>query len=291
MHSKIQSFSTHLKARRLATGTQDTYVRELSRFEAFCTQAGTPLLSAGRSQVEQYMARNDLASSTTSRRLVILRAFYSWLDHPLARALKDLRAPRTVRKIPQFLTEGEERRLRQVLKGRTDQRFRDRDRALLCLMLDTGLRVAEAVGLSVGDVDLVDKRVRLQTKGGKLRSKFLPAETRELLLPLVDQREDQEPLFEGCEGTRLSDRQVRRIVVHWTRLAGIQKHVHPHTLRHTFATSLLNRTQNLRLVQKAMDHESPSTTAIYAHVVDTELQAALEGRAGEFECNTSEMEG
>jgi site-specific recombinase XerD len=71
---------------------------------------------------------------------------------------------------------------------------------------------------------------------------------------------------------------VRRIVQAWCDLAGIGKSVHPHSLRHTFATSLLGKTGNLRLVQKALDHESPQTTAIYAHVVDGELQAAIERR-------------
>lgn len=280
MQTLIEGFQVSLAARKLATSTQQQYRSELVRFAGFLSEQGVLPGDIGPHLVEQYIARNGTATPTANRQLVVLRQFLAWMKHPAAPDLEKLRAPRIHRPVPDFLTPDEESRLRRTLKDRVDQRHQVRDRALLCLLLDTGMRVAEVVGLSTGDVDLAGKRLTLLAKGGKKRSKFLPAETRTLLRPLVEGQPMDAPVFISSHRRRLCDRHVRRIVQGWADLAGISKSVHPHTLRHTFATSLLARTGNLRLVQKALDHESPTTTAIYTHVVDTELQAAVEGRRG-----------
>jgi len=212
---------------------------------------------------------------------VVLRQFFSWAGHPVASFLAGMKGPRIVRPVPEFLTTSEEKILRKTLKDRIDQRHQLRDRCLVVLLLDTGIRVSEAVGLDHSDVDLESKRVRLLAKGGKIRSKFLSADLRSIFgmhLAQFPPGKKQGPVFLSSRGKRLSDRQVRRIVSRWCELAGITKAVHPHTLRHTFATSLLAKNGNLRLVQKALDHESPNTTAIYTHVVDDELEAAIEER-------------
>jgi site-specific recombinase XerD len=230
----------------------------------------------------RYIARDDSANATTQRRLVILKQFFRWAGHPVSRELDSLRAPKVVRPVPDFLSEAEERQLRQTLKTRTDKKHHARDRALICLMLDTGVRVSEAVGLNISDVDLDSKRIHLVTKGGKKRSKFISADVRGQFSTLFAQLPSKSsldlPVFQSGKGGRLTDRQVRQILSSWAELSGITKPVHPHMLRHTFATSLLGKTGNLRLVQKALDHENPQTTAIYAHVVDEELQAAIDNR-------------
>lgn len=280
MQSLIEGFQVSLAARRLAASTQQQYASELMRFAEFLSEQGVLPGGITPHLVEQYIARNGSATPTVNRQLVVLRQFFTWLKHPAAQALAELRAPRIHRPVPDYLTPDEEARLRRTLQNRVDQRHHVRDRALICLMLDTGMRVAEAVGLSASDVDLDGKRVTLLAKGGKKRLKFLPVETRSLLRPLVNNLPGEAPVFISSHRRRLCDRQVRRIVQGWADLAGITKAVHPHSLRHTFATSLLARTGNLRLVQKALDHESPTTTAIYTHVVDAELQAAIEDRRG-----------
>lgn len=292
MHDQIERFQESLLARKLSAATVRPYVGELRRLAAWLDAQGVPLDAVDRHHVTRYAAGNDFASATANRQLVVLRQFFSWLEHPVAPALAGMRAPRVERPVPEFLTGDEERQLRRTLKDRTDQRHQARDRALVCLLLDTGLRVAEVVGLDRSDVDLGSKRVLVRTKGGKSRSKFLSAESRQLLSMLLTNKtvndSGADPVFRAQGGgARLTDRQVRRIVAGWARLAGIAKDVHPHTMRHTFATSLLSRTGNLRLVQRALDHESPQTTAIYAHVVDEELKAAMEGRMATVGTNDS----
>jgi site-specific recombinase XerD len=278
MHTKtlVDQFTESLRARNLAASTVKPYRAELLQLASFIEEHGILLGEVTIHHLTSYIARNENANTTRNRQLVVLRQFFTWLDHPAAPSLLAMRAPRVTRPAPDFLTPNEERALRLALNRRTDQQHQVRDRALIFLMLDTGLRVAEASRLLAGSVQ--DKHVRVLAKGGKIRAKFLPTATRQALAAHAGHLQPHDPLFQGAPGQALSDRHVRRIVAGWAQLAGIQKRVHPHTLRHTFATSLLQQNGNLRLVQRAMDHASPQTTAVYTHVVDAELEAAMECR-------------
>ena len=280
MHTKIPAFAEHLHARRLAPGTQTPYLSELKRLATFMDAEGVRLEALSLQQVTRYFALPGRSSLTTRRAMTVLNQFLFWAGHPLAAVLGTLRLPKVHTATPDYLSEIEEKALRKALKTRTDVRSRARDRALFCLMLDTGIRISEATHLTVGDVELDEKLIRLVTKGNKHRTRFLPVETRDLLKPLVVGKKAQAPLFQTRQGHALCDRHIRRLLTTWAGLAGITRPVHPHLLRHTFATSLLRKTGNLRLVQLALDHESPKTTAIYAHVADEELRAAVEGRRG-----------
>ncbi len=281
MHTTIIQFIESLQARHLSENSSRTYRSELMRLADFLDKEGILLGGVTQHHLTRYIARHGNANSTANRQLVILRQFFRWNQHPCGDFLAQMKGPRVTRQVPEFLNNSEEKLLRKTLKDRTDQRHQQRDRALICLILNTGVRVSEAVGLDVTDVDLESKRIKLLAKGGKNRNKFLSADVRTQLGSLFasySEIEMQGPVFLSSRKLRLSDRQVRRIVSRWCQLAGIDKDVHPHTLRHTFATSLLAKNGNLRLVQKALDHENPQTTAIYTHVVDDELQAAIESR-------------
>ncbi|MFA7331038.1 MAG: tyrosine-type recombinase/integrase [Candidatus Delongbacteria bacterium] len=278
MRSHIPSFAEHLQARHLAPGTLAPYLREIEGLARLIEDEGGTLDTLSLQQVTQYLVREGRATGTARRARSAILQFLTWRKHPVAADFAQLRMPHAHAPAPEYLGEEEERALRRTLKARTDQRHHARDRALLSLMLDTGMRVGEVVQLQVGNVDLAEKRVRLVGKGGKQRSRFLPSETRELLAGLVVGQPAGAPVFLSQKDQPLCDRQVRRMLSHWAALAGITRPVYPHILRHTFATSLLKQTGNLRLVQLALDHESPRTTAIYAHVANAELETALERR-------------
>jgi site-specific recombinase XerD len=280
MQTRIPAFAEHLQARQLAPGTQTPYLTEVRRLAVYLDEEGLSLDGLTLQQVTRYLAREGRASGTTRRALTILHQFLVWAKHPLAAELGAIRLPRAHAPSPDYLSEVEEKTLRKALKGRTDLKSQSRDRALFCLMLDTGIRISEAAHLCVGDVELDEKLIRLVTKGGKHRTRFLPVETRDLLKLLVTGRSASAPLFRTRAGQAICARHIRRLLDTWARTAGINRSVHPHLLRHTFATSLLKKTGNLRLVQLALDHESPKTTAMYAHVADEELRAAIEGRRG-----------
>ena len=282
MRDHIPRFAEHLQARRLAANTRAPYLAELRRLATALEVDGqsSALADLTMERVTRYFAREGRSSLTTRRALTAFTQFLMWAQHPLAPEVAAIRLPRVHTPAPDYLSEEEERALRKALKARTDVKSQARDRALFCLLLDTGLRVAEAAALCIRDVDLGEKLVRVRTKGGKQRTRFLPVETRDLLKPLVARQPADAPVFRTTTGKGICDRHIRRLLDQWAAMAGIERGVHPHVLRHTFATSLLKRTGNMRLVQLALDHESPKTTAVYAHVADEELRAAIEGRLG-----------
>ncbi|MEN6368236.1 MAG: tyrosine-type recombinase/integrase [Thermotogota bacterium] len=183
------------------------------------------------------------------------------------------------RKIPEVLTETEQ----EALVSQPNPRYftGHRNRVMLRVMLDTGLRLSEAINLRWKDVDLNSGKVMVrQGKGAKDRTLWTGESN---LAALVGWRERQakegtgrsESVFTTKEGGNLDPRYVQRMVKRYATKAGIVKDVHPHTLRHSFATDLYRQTTNIRLTQKALGHANLSTTQIYTHIVDEELEGAL----------------
>ncbi len=278
MHASPDAFLIHLADQGLSDSSLKAYRTELERQERLLAGMGLSWQSAGAPALLHAVAAGGRAAVTRRRAQHLIGRYLAFAGLPQLSDWKSLPAPRAVRPTPNALAESEEKALRRTLAKRVDQPRQARDRALIYLLLDTGLRVSEAAALRVGDVDVEGRRVRVRGKGGKTRPRFVPAETRDLLGKQMGTRGLGEPLFPTAAGTALTDRQIRRLLTRWAALAGIARPVHPHLLRHTFATSLLKKTGNLRLVQRALDHESPTTTAIYAHVADDELQTAIESR-------------
>ena len=157
----------------------------------------------------------------------------------------------------------------------------ERNRLMLSLMLNTGLRLSEVTGLQWRDLDLnTGKLFVRQGKGAKDRVLWV-GETDVNLLRRWRQRQADEInspchyVFSTLEGKRVSNRYVQQMVARVAVKAGLPKHVHPHTLRHTFATDLYRATGKILLVQKALGHADVSTTMLYSHVYDGELETAL----------------
>jgi site-specific recombinase XerD len=182
-------------------------------------------------------------------------------------------------KIPEVLTETEQ----DALLSQPNPRYPtgERNRALLRLMLDTGLRLSEATALRWRDIDLTTGKLMVrQGKGAKDRTLWIGDED---LTMLRSWRERQakdiagtpEHVFTTLAGKPISGRYVQAMVKRYAGKAGITKDIHPHTLRHSFATDLYRQTTNIRLTQKALGHSNLATTQIYTHIVDEELEGAL----------------
>jgi len=182
-------------------------------------------------------------------------------------------------KIPEVLTETEQ----EALLAQPNPRYLTghRNRMLLRLMLDTGLRLSEAINLRWRDIDLNSGKVMVrQGKGAKDRTLWTSEDN---LAALIAWRERQLAdcagapaiVFTTKAGGALGPRYVQRMVKRYAEKAGIEKNVHPHTLRHSFATDFYRDTTSLRHVQKALGHVSVATTQIYTHIVDEELEEAL----------------
>lgn len=152
-----------------------------------------------------------------------------------------------------------------------------RNYAMLSLFLNLGLRVSEALDLKVDDIDWQSGKLTVvQGKGGRDRVLWLAAEDLKILSSWLAKRPAASSyIFTTLIGGRMCDRYVREFVKRYARNKKISKDVHPHILRHTFATDLLRSTSNIRLVQKALGHASLTTTMLYTHIFDQELESAL----------------
>lgn len=187
-------------------------------------------------------------------------------------------------KIPEVLTENEQ----TALLAQPNPRYLtgQRNQLMLKLMLDTGLRLSEATALRWKDIDLdgadpdgTTLMVR-QGKGRKDRKLWIGAADVEILRRWKARQAEEidravDHIFTTLQGKPVSGRYVQQMVKRYAARAGIDKHIHPHTLRHSFATDLYRDTTNIRLTQKALGHSNLATTQIYTHIVDEELEGAM----------------
>ena len=271
----VEGFLALLAARR-APRTVDAYRRDLADLTAYLGRAPT---TAGPDDIEGWLA--DLrgrgqAPSSIARRAAAARSFYRHLvalglrsDNPAA----DVDLPRRRQRLPRSLSLGEVERLIDAANGATPRSLRDR--ALVELLYGGGLRVSEAVGLERGGVDLENRTVRCVGKGDKERVVPLGGEAVEALRrylargrPYLDRRHRPE-LFLNAQGGGLTRAGAFLIVRRLAAKAGLDpERIHPHLLRHSFATHLLEGGADLRSVQEMLGHADLGTTEIYTHVSD-----------------------
>jgi len=186
---------------------------------------------------------------------------------------------RKSRKIPEVLTPEEQATLLGELEADTPAGARNN--CLVRLMLDAGLRSAEVLALRHRDIDFKSGQLMVRNgKGGKDRSLWLGPDLVALLRTFVETQGNVRPgdlLFTTKTGRPLLTRYLRSMVGELAKKAGIEKHIHPHTLRHSFATDLLRQSRNLMIVSKALGHANLATTQIYLHICDPEMEEAMKG--------------
>lgn len=182
------------------------------------------------------------------------------------------------KKIPEFLTKQEQEALIGVFNIRYIASHRNK--TMIQLFIKTGLRLSEMLDLKWKHINLLTGQFKVvDGKGSKDRILWISEDTIDILTQWKDRQfkelEKVEYVFTNRGGKQLVDRDIREMVVTYAAKAGIIKDISPHTLRHTFATDLLRETKNIRLVQKALGHSDLSTTMIYTHIVDDELEQAM----------------
>lgn len=230
---------------------------------------------------------DELEKSTQNYHLIALRNFLKFCakrDIP-ALAPDKIELAHTKRKQVTFLNEDELSRL--FLQPDLQTPGGLRDRAILELLFSSGLRVSELVGLDIGHINLKRREFTVRGKGQKDRPIFISQTAAEWVQRYLDERDDNtQPLFIRYSGRRSVDnsgdyqrltvRSVQRLVAQYARLAGITKHVSPHTLRHSFATDLVMNGADLRSVQAMLGHSNIATTQIYTHLTDPHLKSVHE---------------
>jgi integrase/recombinase XerD len=275
MDPAVESFLA-LASARLAPRTVDAYRRDLADVSSFL--GGSPG-DATAEQLAAYVATmraDGKAASTISRRVAAIRSFYRHqvllgvrTDNPAA----ELELPKRRRTLPRTLSPGEAERLIEAATGTTPRSLRDR--ALVELLYGAGLRVSEAVGLERSAVDLEQRIVRAVGKGSKERVVPIGREATEALRrylargrPYLDRRHRPE-LFLNARGGALTRAGAFLILRRLAGAAGLEpERVHPHLLRHSFATHLLEGGADLRSVQEMLGHADLATTELYTHVSD-----------------------
>jgi len=230
------------------------------------------------------MQSNGRPKQPTSidRTRATIKGFFRWLtdtgviDHnPSA----GIRIKRNNRKPPVYMTEDEKRMLLKTIRSHKGWQA-NRDLVIVTLFLHTGIRLSELVNLDISNVNLLEKRITIRAKGGQIVNRFLNTKLRTILHRYLNERKrvfaECQALFLSQLQDRITTRQVQRRLDQWIAKAEIEKRITPHTLRHTFATSVYARTSDLLAVQQALGHASVTTTQIYAHVLDETLEDALE---------------
>lgn len=265
-----------LSAARLAPRTVEAYRRDLDALAAWLEG---PPSKVTTEELERYLAElraRGLSGATIARRVASLRSFFRHLvliGAADANPAAELQLPRRARRLPRALSPSEAERLIDAAAGATPRHLRDR--ALVELLYGAGLRVSEAVGLEKGGVDLDRRLVRTVGKGGKERVVPVGREAVDALRrylargrPHLDRRHRPE-LFLNAQGGALTRAGAFLILRKLAAKAGLEpERIHPHLLRHTFATHLLEGGADLRSVQEMLGHADLATTELYTHVTD-----------------------
>ena len=272
----LPRFYSHLTAeRRLSRHTDVNYRRDLQLFVGYCDRSGIEDWQRVDSQhVRTFAAaefRRGQSARTIQRRLSALRSFFNYLmreQHLKMNPAREIQAPKAKKRLPETIDAD---RMGHLLSFRTDERLSVRDKAMMELFYSSGLRLSELVELNLEDLDLLDQTVRVLGKGNKTRIVPVGRYAVTAIAAWKSERAklakaEERAIFVGKNGRRLGARAIQLRIAGWGRSQGMNQQIHPHLFRHSFATHLLESSQDLRGVQELLGHANISTTQVYTHL-------------------------
>jgi site-specific recombinase XerD len=246
-----------------------------------------------------FLSSQSLSRPSVVRKTSALKSFFKFLVKDQYFQATELTLtftrPKTPKKLPDFLTVEEVQHLFKTLEQSQESRLKVRNKAILCLLFSSGIRVGELVGLDVEDVNWEEAEIKVLGKGDRERISFMSQDSLHLLeayqrirpsfledVPTAikpsaikkDTKKQETALFLNDDGSRLSARSVHRMLHHLGEVSNLSKGIHPHIFRHTFATHLLNQGVDLRIVQELLGHVSIRSTQIYTHISTERLKKA-----------------
>lgn len=291
-HESIHEFLTYLTMERnLSEHTTRNYGIDLAQFQDFLrqnNQSDTFPEAVNHSAVRNFLgslSEGGSSKQTIARKAAALRSFFKYQikrGRMSANPAQSVRTPKLDKKLPSFLSVEEVERLIGVPETMTLTGCRDR--AILELLYSAGLRTFELVALNHDDLDLTRQTLRTKGKGMKERINPIGRYATEALKEYIQRkyqhaefhRFDKNAVFVNFRGARLTTRSIRRMLSGYVVQAELPVDITPHTLRHSFATHLLQRGADLRIVQELLGHENISTTQIYTHITDQDMRNIYE---------------
>jgi integrase/recombinase XerC len=270
--SPVEDYLSHLAVeRRSSAHTLDAYRRDLKVLVEWCDRQSRDPLQLSADELRLFVAsehRRGLSAKSLQRRLSACRSFYGWLlkqGRLAANPAAAVRAPKAVRKLPQVLDVDE---AVQLVELPTDAPLGLRDRALLELFYSSGLRLAEVCALRWLDLDFQQGLVTVLGKGNKQRVVPVGSHALKALAAWRDSRRDwlTRFVFPGRSDKPISSRAIQLRLRQLAQRQGVFKRVHPHLLRHSFASHMLESSGDLRAVQELLGHADIATTQIYTHL-------------------------
>ena len=270
MHD-VEAYLAHLAAeRRLSAHTVAAYRRDLDALARLA--AGKALRDLDTADIRSAIVRlrsRNLSAPSLARQISAWRGFFGFACRRLGYPrdpTTGVRPPKAARRLPEPLSVDA---MAQLLDRAPADALEHRDRAMFELLYSSGLRLAELAAAGIGDLDLASGEIRVTGKGGKTRIVPVGSKASDALRAWLRQRPaapGEPALFVSRHGTRLTPRSIQSRLARWARLAGIAQRVHPHKLRHAFASHLLQSSADLRAVQELLGHASISTTQVYTHL-------------------------
>lgn len=273
---QLEQFLKKLRyERRLSPHTLTNYARDLRCFSDFLTQqAVLRWEDVNETVVRQYVAhrhRQQLGARSSARELSAVRSLFNFLisEQQLTfNPAQHVQAPRAKQTLPRTLDADQ---MQQLLTIDAKEPLAIRDRAILELFYSSGLRLSELVNLNMEEIKLNQATLRVTGKGKKTRDLPIGRKAVDALRDWLKLRDDfnkqnNQAVFLSERGTRLSMRSVQQRLRHWAQRQGMASHVHPHMLRHSFASHLLESSGDLRAVQELLGHSDISTTQVYTHL-------------------------
>lgn len=273
MNPAIEHYLTHLAAeRRLSPLTVENYQRDLESLMHLAPE--TDLQTLDSQQIRHFIARlhsQGLSATSLARKLSAWRGFYRFackrLDFP-RNPCTGLRPPKARRALPDALSPD---KCMQLLDRAPENLLEVRDKAMFELLYSSGLRLAELAGLNLFSLDIHAGEASVTGKGSKTRLVPVGGKAREALAAWLGVRSgmaahDETAVFTNRHGKRLTGRQIQLRLERWALKCGLDVHVHPHMLRHSFATHVLQSSGDLRAVQEMLGHANIGTTQIYTHL-------------------------
>ncbi|MGD0960751.1 MAG: tyrosine recombinase XerC [Methylomonas sp.] len=270
----LDDFFAYLRGeKRASANTLDAYQRDLQRVQAFCAERKIRCWrELESSDVRFYIGcrhKNGVSGRTIQRELAALRGFFRYLlkkRHIETDPVQGLQAPKSPKKLPKTLDVDQ---MTGMLEASPDSALEIRDLAMFELFYSSGLRLTELVMLDLGDINFSDGVVRIRYgKGGKERMAPVGKQAISALKKWLELRPEagSAAVFVSQRGARLGQRSVQLRLERWGIKHGVDMHMHPHMLRHSFASHMLESSQDIRAVQELLGHSDISTTQIYTHL-------------------------